>query len=838
MRKWDRSRSLLPSLAVVAIATTSAQAPKVAAAELEEIIVSARKRDETSIAVPVVISAIGAKELERRGINTIDAVARAVPAVMIGDSGSGFQGGNVTIRGLGGADTNAFGDQAVSFAIDGVQVAKGNIRRIGQMDMQQIEVMKGPQALFFGKNSPAGVISIRTADPTPSFEAGISAGYEFYAREVVTNGYISGPLTKTLGARVAFQYSDMDGWLKRYQPPAASNVFGALGDRALDKREITGRVTLKYEPSELFDAKLKVNYQDQGGDSSQAAVEAVSCPLGVPQGMPANTPGVCHAGNISATGDFGPNFNKVDGLFPADGRMYLKTHTLLAGLEMNYQLTDHLKLTSVTGHFQNYSRTAGNFNDNYLELGLTPAFNPTNPAQSPMQILASNSWLQIRETTEEVRVTSDYAGRFNFMFGALYQDSASKFRVSTWRNALTPIFVNAYRFEQEGTAFSAFGQVRIDVLPKLELSAGGRYSHENKKLPLAQNDLPVAGRSTGLKELFGPFYSRDRTFKNFSPEVTLSYRPTDDMTFFASYKEGFLSGGYNASQTNQVNALTGVATPDGSTGFASGYSPQKTVGYEAGVKAYWMNRSLRTNLSFYTYRTSGLQVAVTTGGTQVELKNAGSVRTKGGEFDFNWRAPVEGLSFNGAVAYNKGYYLDYQASCYRGEGSALCHLQVNRLTGQVALLQDITGFPLSRAPKITANIGMNYDIPIGANLILGLSAAGLHSDKYFADTVDSPGGLHPSYNMVDAGLRLASTDERWEIAVIGKNLNNKFTYTRTTDIPFTGTQPGCAPLVATSPAACGGPTSFAVTNRTLGDTAAFVDRARQVMLRATYRFGK
>jgi iron complex outermembrane receptor protein len=134
--------------------TPEATVPQAAAeAEVQDIVVTARRRNETSLTTPVAISAIGGAELDRRGINNIDSLARAVPTLLTSEATGSAQGGVVAIRGLSGVDGNPFGDQAVSFNIDGVQVARSSVRRLSQMDIAQIEVLKGPQALFFGKNS-------------------------------------------------------------------------------------------------------------------------------------------------------------------------------------------------------------------------------------------------------------------------------------------------------------------------------------------------------------------------------------------------------------------------------------------------------------------------------------------------------------------------------------------------------------------------------------------------------------------------------------------------------------------------------------------------------------
>ena len=163
-----------------------------AAVESGEIIVTARRRDERLIDVPVAITAIDSVTISRSAINGVDALARRIPGLVVGEGGGTVQGGSIALRGISAADTNPLGDQAVSFNIDGVQVARSAVRRVGSFDVAGVEVLKGPQALFYGKNSPGGIISTRTADPTDRFEIGGNIGYEFNADEVRGEGFISG----------------------------------------------------------------------------------------------------------------------------------------------------------------------------------------------------------------------------------------------------------------------------------------------------------------------------------------------------------------------------------------------------------------------------------------------------------------------------------------------------------------------------------------------------------------------------------------------------------------------------------------------------------------------
>lgn len=849
MHKYNRNatfrRALLATVGVglvlpVAAQAQGASASAAASSDAPEILVTARKRAETLIDVPVTVTAVGSEELSLRAINNVDSLARIVPGMIVGEAGGGIQGGIVSIRGLAGADNNPLGDQAVSFNIDGVGIGRSTVRRMTDFDIQQVEVLKGPQALFFGKNSPAGIISIRTADPGDVFEAQIRAGYEFYAREWRTEGYISAPLGNGFGVRFAGSVSDMKGWAKNYVPrqvPAGleSNINPPRHSRGPDKRDFAGRLTLKYDNDGPFTARLKMSYVDLDGTASTANTQYVNCPLGFPQAAPPAALGLpidnCKVDSKVGVGDFSANMNNFDPVYPKDGHTYLKQWQKLGSLELNYDLSDELTLTSVTGYYKAKLTNFGNFTQNYFEdssLFSLPAVPVTGPValNVPRQMLPSHSQLQLREVTQEVRLASDFDFPLNFMVGGLYQDTHGRVSVTTARRTFDPLWINKYAYGQDGKAWSIFGQGTLKPMPGLEISGGVRYSHESKKLPElssalfseASNGVLAPGASPSvLVPITNPNLIRKLKFKNWSPEATISYKPTPDLNIYGSYKEGFLSGGFSALAPTTRIAYGGVVS--GLTVQQPIYDQQTIQGFELGVKGALFDRRLRFNVAAFSYKTSGLQVGVTTQGVQQEIRNAGSVRTKGIEGDISYRTPVEGLTLNAALAYTKGKYLDYQASCYRGQSSATCFNQVSRVTGELALLQDLSGAPLVRSPEWTGNVGFNYTTPVSSGLKLGLFGGMNFSSKYFTDTTNSPGGLQGSYTLFDATVRLAETDDRWEAAVIGRNLTNKRYFVRSSDTPFTGTAPGAAPVGI------------------LGDTAASVNRGREIMIRLTYKFG-
>ena len=313
---------------VPAATSPAAQAKADASAD---IIVTARRRDETLISVPVAVSVVTGADLTRRGITNLDTLAQAVPQLIISDVGNNAQGGVVVIRGIGVGESNPFADQAVSFNVDGVQVSRANIRRMAEVDLKQVEVLKGPQALFFGKNSPGGIVVLHTADPGDHFEAGANTSYEFVGDEIRSEGYVSGPLSDTFGVRVAAYGSHLSGYFHNVIPPTALN--GPATPRLPGNTEYGGRVTLKFNPSNAFDAKLKISYGHVRSTGPDSTIQSVNCPFGASQ---LSTADDCKANNTLIRADLGPALAALAPDLAAES--YLKQRQLLIGYEMNYHL--------------------------------------------------------------------------------------------------------------------------------------------------------------------------------------------------------------------------------------------------------------------------------------------------------------------------------------------------------------------------------------------------------------------------------------------------------------------------------------------------------------------
>jgi len=719
-------------------------------ASLEDIVVTARKKAESLVNVPVAVSALGEADIARYNASDLGKISQLAPQVIVtrGQSGGGA---NILIRGLGSGSGDQALEQTVSINVDGVQVGRGRILSIGMFDLQQVEVLKGPQALYFGKNSPAGVISLTSAAPTDTLSGYVRAGYEFVADERYIEAAISGPVTDTLKARLAVRGRYMKGWLHNTAQPApnpADPAFPASGAyRSRDPRteDILGRLTLEYEPTSDTTVTLRV----LGGRSDEG-------------GLVSTGQGICFAPSTTMTTGGFPNpgsdctLNRnveVGGLltgFPTNGwrgirdggKPYQVSKVFMPMLTINQDLGD-LDLTSVTGYFDLDVKAAGNVG--YASLGLA------------YSTFAEHT----RMFSQELRLNSDYDGPLNFTLGGYYSHNKMDGYTAAaqiFRPTLPdPATGRSYSFDRQtnatGETLSAFGQIRWNPVEQLELAGGVRYTHEKKSA--STGNTYVHPNFAALFSPGGIFLGNKRSENNWSPELTATFHPVAGQTLYAAYKTGYKSGGI--SQPSVVTR--------GFTATNLLFRPERIKGFEAGYKAELLDRTLRFDLTLYNYKVTDLQVvALLSSTTSSFLTNAGSARTKGVESSINWRASDQ-LTLRGSVGYNRARYLTFDNSpCYLGQTAA---------QGCVNARQDLTGRPLTRAPEWSAMGGFTFTQPIG-DLELGIDGDINHSSGFYTQDNQHPLSYQKAYQLLNAGVRLGHPGMGWELAFIGRNLTNKY----------------------------------------------------------------
>jgi iron complex outermembrane recepter protein len=752
-----------PALAQTGAATEEAT-------DVGEIIVTARRRAETAQETPVALTVLNDALLERYGVKGVAQIQSLTPGLITGES-SGAMGGTITLRGIGSGDSMAFIDTAVSSNVDGVPISSAQILRAAQLDLKQIEVLRGPQALFFGKNSPGGIISLTTAEPGNRLEAMVRGGYEFTAREKYVEAMISAPLSDSAGVRVAGRYSSMKGYIRVFSPPVAGQLPMDIA-RFPKQDELFLRGAISLRPSDRLSIRLKATYTDTDmiGGSSQFS-DIVACPYGVPQ-RPNEDAGNClndgviwltkQPANVMGLSRYleNPNGNRNNSQF------------LLSGT-IDYDLTDELKLTSVTGWYTIRERLTSNG-------GYGPISN------NLFGVLFEND-----QFTQELRLASDFNGPLNFLVGGFYEHR----KLYTLTSIVVPQFLLRLPTEstnQKQNTYSLFGQLLFDPSEQVQITLGGRYSHETKDLL----DFTVETFNTTTNAWNTPIDVTKQatypgnpiprlTFNNFSPEATITWKPSSDLMVFASYKRGYKSGGFDAGFTNGA-ILTAARQAQGQT-----FGQERVEGGEIGLKSSFAGRQATFNLTGYWYDYKGLQVSVfDTIARAFRLLNAANARVRGIEAEFRYRPDaVPGLNLHATLAYNDAKFRDFLSDCYAGQTVALgCNQQfvpsvnqaappagastVNGLVGLYSA-QNLSGRRLRRAPEFTATAGGYYETTLGSGLMASLSADLSYSSSYDYGSNYQPIAFQPAFAKLDATFRLFTENKRWELAVIGRNLTDR-----------------------------------------------------------------
>jgi iron complex outermembrane receptor protein len=765
-----------------------------AAADLGEVIVTARKREESILKVPVVETAIPQTQLERLQVNDVADLTKLVPGLNLGGNILTI-GTQVAIRGVGSTSYDQGVDSSVGLNIDGLSLANGLAFGSGLFDLQQVEVLKGPQALFYGKSSPAGVISIRTADPTGEFELIGRAAYEVESITPRGELIVSGPVSDTLKLRLATQYSSSEGYF--YNEPDPIIALGAQAPahpRGPDSRNLKVRGTVLWDPTDSLHVRVKANFvQDDTDDASP--IQLGDCPNGTigSSGIPFLAGNDCRINRTFSIVGLNPAY------FPGilhDGAPFVDSYQKFATLEVNYEVTSALTLSSTSGYYDNRSLAM---------------VNSTSSSGAATPIAAENHFHR-RDATEELRLNSDFSSPLNFTIGGLYENGLLSEDTTILGNTayhLPPLLQDGLDTIQIRT-WSAFGQARWRIFEQLELAAGDRWTDETR----TQNPVNML-TGTAVVVPVRRLHSDDN-----SPEVTLTYTPTDELTLFAAYKKGFKSGSFS------------VATPV-TSGLDNSFGDEKVHGGEIGLKSRLFERQLSLDIAAYDYRYTGLQVGVSepprNGVIVLATENAGAARTYGIDLDTVFRPQVlSGLSINGALNWNHARYVDLDnAQCWAGQTIALgCNQNLNPATGAYTA-QDLSGTQMAKAPAWQLNFGASYTFEVMHGYQMTLTQSNGYMSRYpVVLAVGRPNGdnLESAFIKSDLGITLQSPNNRWEAAIIGKNLGDKIT---TGACAYADLANG----VLFSTAASGRPTS----GGGIAQATCWPDPGREVWLRVTMR---
>lgn len=712
---------------------------------LEEIIVTAQKREESLQDVPISISAFTGESIRSSGVSKLETLAETVPNFFVSES---FVGDAMFVRGIGSAQNNLGTEMAVGQVIDGVFYGRSRFSRLAFMDVAMVEVLKGPQGALIGKNTTAGAIIITTAQPTDTFEAWLTPSYEILAEDGFTiEGAVSGPFTDQLKARLAIRYDERDGYFDNTE----------TGEEQVSNESIFIRGKLLWEPTKNIDMTLTYQYGDMefDGENNQISLCDFTTPqLPTPGGL-INLTSVLTAGTME---DCTANFD-LHSAAPRRGEGNFSgkdTDFNTVSLVANWQVGD-LTITSITG---------------WAEYDYVDIMDSDRTVAESLSVEFQENYEQL---SQELRLISPQGRTFDYIAGFYLQDKEqhTKFGIdvvafNARRNTLT---------DEDGTTYAAFGQLTWNINDQWSATIGGRFTHEEKEA--RSQGFPSLLYDTDTPTVVPPFapaglprihdVTDDFTEDNFSPTFNLQWRPNDDMMFYGSVRRGFKAGAFNhALVATQANALAKFKVDS-----------EDVTAFEIGTKMRLLHGAAQLNMNYFYSDFSDLQVATLRGNDIInDVVNAADSTSQGFELDLTWR-PIENLTLFTAIGYLDSEFDKFpNATCYALQSPTEC----------VAGQQDLKGQPFQFAPDLTATVNAEYvwHLSNGYQLIGFLQA--YYTDEYFLTQDLDPKLVQDDYIKYDGRLTLAAPQDKWEISLISRNIGDQISSNVGDDVPIqTGT---------------------------------------------------
>lgn len=703
---------------------------------LESVTITARRRSEDSQSVPSPTSSVSGDDLAVNRISQVQDLQQVLPS-----TNAAFMHprvSSVAVRGIGSNPANEGLEGSVGLYLDNVYLGRPGMLAIDLVDLEQVDLLRGPQGTLFGKNTTAGVLNISTKKPsfTPENSVELSLGNRGYYQSLAS---FSGPLNDSVAGRLSLAKTHDDGWLK--------NAYDGQRYDSIDRQGIRGQLLVK--PGADFDLRLSADYNNQ--DDTQGTL--------VPYGFGPVKPGgrslqaaALAAGAAAIQTDpkkYEVNFN---------GEQRVKVDQGGASAEANWHLASGFALTSITAwRFWNFDPK--NDNDYTTASGLR------------------DGSIHVKDTqfSQELRLASPKNPLFDYVVGAYYfyqdiednqinrlGDKADQLILNT--NAFNGIALGNGETGSHGKAttnsYALFGQGNLHLSERLDYTAGLRYSYETKEgrtysdpltgVVATTNPTILATRNAVAKAWDSGNLTVDGG--SWSYLNTLAYRFSERLLGYTSFSHGEKSGGINISGV-------GLYTVDSLL-----IKPEKSDNFEVGFKSQWLNRRLLVNANYFLTQVSDYQAnswVLPAGGSSRKLLliNAGDVESQGVEIDIK-ALPLRGLALNLNGSYNHARYSKFTNAPCSAEavaaGATSCDLSGARVVG---------------SPDWIVNLGARYDFMVSegisqyvaANYAWRSSAEGYIDDSQFARI--------PAYGLLNlaVGWHIPSGSNSWDVSLWARN---------------------------------------------------------------------
>ncbi|NML62636.1 TonB-dependent receptor [Massilia sp. RP-1-19] len=714
--------SAFPLHAAMAQEATAAT-EKAQPGQLETVIVTAQRRSENIKDVPMAITTLKGEKLDvlTSGGQDIRFLSGRSPSLTIeSDYGRSFP--RFYIRGQGNTDFDLNASQPVGLVVDDIVQESPMLKGFPVFDVDQVEVLRGPQGTLFGRNSPAGVIKFDSAKPV----IGKTEGYATlgFGNESAVNaeGAVNLPISDTMAARISVQSQNRDDRVHNPRPNAKTKDFEGYGDHA-------ARLQLLVKPTRDFSALFNVHARDMKGSATLFRANIMK----------------------KGTNDLVDGFDYDT--YETDGGNEQTLKTKGASMRLRWDM-EGITLHSITGY-----ETADFFSRGDVDGGFGAVYAPPmgpnypgQPAYIPFTVETADVLPEHKQFTQEFRVESNNKGPLQWIGGLFYfsediQIDSIEFATLAPGNPQGPNFATQ---TQDTKSWAAFGSLNYTVSDKLKLRGGLRYTSDKKDFSAKRVEATTSG----------PFLINNSS-NNVSWDLSGTYALTPNTNLF-----GRIATGYRApSMVGRLIFLSSVPS------FADA---EKALSYEAGIKQDLFNNRARLSASVFQYRVKDKQLTATSGTINLnQLINADKATGQGVELDFQANLS-ESLRMTLGGSYNDTEIKDaslYVQTCgNQPNTNNLNGCTPTGVPGPFAYTQRLNGNPLPRAPKWQGNVTLRYSTPIGNGELYA------YTDWAYRSTYNMflyEAKEYKAKSLVEGGLRVGYKWDNYEVAAFARNITDK-----------------------------------------------------------------
>jgi len=704
---------------------------------LEEVIVTANRREESLQSVPLAVTASSGEMMQAQGIVDIKGISERTPGFTMGTFNPGQP--QLYIRGIGSNEDGAGGDQSVIVFIDEVYIGRAAGMEVDLFDLERVEVLRGPQGTLFGKNVVGGAVNMITTKPSEETDLAVEASYGNY-EALTLRGRASGQLSDGVFGKVSFSTRRRDGYFESDIGNYAEFFpNGYDGADALDVHSDSMRAALRFLPSDNLEVNITGSYAKV---DKEGQPEYYFAPEGI-------NPGYSYTVNNALINNYKDEIHK--GIYDDPGFFESESWSLTG--RVDYDMGD-MRLTSLTSfrnvEAENQDIIGSLTSSGGTGTGLNALWSTVLPPGTVI-LYGDNAYEDESDTfTQELRLTSTGDGPLQWVAG-LYFMTEETDRIESLGIGVdvalgpgivlgaVPRIPGSDDQHNETTSYAGFGQLTYDFTDQLSLTVGARYTWEEKEISRVGIGDPLG--------LVGTFVvDTDENWDELTKKASLDYQMTDDVFFYLSYSEGFKSGGYQGTASNELAA----STP---------FEPEFATLYEFGAKTQWFDNRVRLNAALFYTEYEDLQIlqalvpedAPQGAPSVLVTQNASDAEVQGLELELS-ASPVDGLTIQGSAA-----WLDTQ---YENFGVPAGYRPPVQGAGPSR-----DGNELRNAPDLAWNILVRYDWELSNGGGLAAQVDWRHKDLVWQDPDNFEVAAVPEYDVGD--FRLIYTTPEGNVRVTG-----------------------------------------------------------------------